>query len=122
MTPGRYVQLRREAAGLSIEDAAARIGTEPSVDGQTRAEMLIAIEAGDQPLTDDVARALHPVFPFDSVVLATLCAIDAGRSVVAPAICRQCGCSEWDGCILPVRRVCSWSEPDLCSACARAAA
>lgn len=122
VTPGRYLQLRRTAAGLTVEDVAARIGTEPPVAGQSRVEMLAAIESGEQPLTDDVARALRPVFAFDSVVLGALWAIAAGRDVAPPAICRHCGCSEWDACVLPGGRACSWSTIDCCTGCAGKAA
>lgn len=122
MKPGRYIQLRRQAAGLSIEDVAARIGTEPHVAGQSRVEMLRAVEADEQPLTADVMEALRPVFVFDAVILVGLCVIATGGHLDLPAICRDCGCSEWDACRLSGGRVCSWSTPDLCSACAKAAA
>ena len=122
MTPGRYLHLRRVAAGLSIDDVAARIGTEPPVAGQSRVELVRAIEADQQPLTADVMDALRPVFVFDAIILVALCAVAAGRQIDLPAICRECGCSEWDACRLEGGRTCSWSTPDLCSACVRAAA
>lgn len=38
-------------------------------------------------------------------------------SLLGP-LCRACGCSQEDGC----DEGCSWTEPDLCSACARRSA
>lgn len=122
MTPGRYLQLRRTAAGLTVDEVAARIGTDPQVAGQSRVEMLRAIEADEQPLTADVLEALRPVFVFDAIILVALCTIATGRNVDLPAICRHCGCSEWDACILPGGRACSWSTVDCCTGCVGAAA
>lgn len=33
--------------------------------------------------------------------------------------CRECGCTDHNACVHPgASLVCSWDEPDLCSACA----
>jgi hypothetical protein len=33
--------------------------------------------------------------------------------------CRDCGCTDEDGCMPEQGGPCSWVEPDLCSACYR---
>lgn len=32
-------------------------------------------------------------------------------------VCRVCGCTEEDACVLPLGGCCTWVEADLCSAC-----
>lgn len=35
------------------------------------------------------------------------------------AICRECGCTEFDPCIGAFGDCCSWAEPGLCSDCVK---
>jgi len=94
MTPGAYLNKRREAAGVELS-------TIRDVD-------LAAIEANQVELTIRDAIRLELHFDFDQAVLRDLV---AGVEV---EVCRGCGCSQWDPC---VPDSCHWIEPDLCSAC-----
>ncbi len=119
MTPGDYLRLRREAAGLSIEDVAARIETAPHVPHRDRAAWLKAIENGIAPLSNGSAILLRFMFRFDPVVLDTLAARVSGYEVEVPAICRLCGCSEFDACGT-ARAPCAWADEakSVCDGCA----
>lgn len=71
-TPGTYLRQRRQAAGLSIDDVAGRIGTIPHVSALTRAEWLRLVEADQAPIGGDVLHALRAAFPFNQRTLLAL--------------------------------------------------
>lgn len=114
MTPGTYLRLRREAAGLSIVDVAARLSTEPRWAEHLRAEWIGLIEAGASSSFHTVV-ALGRAFPFDLHVLEALVKADLGipGAPFLMQICRTCGCTQDDACA----GGCWWAEPDLCSSC-----
>lgn len=126
MTPGAYIRARRTAAGKSLADVAAAIGTEPQLAEHGRIEWLQAIEADVMPARFDTLVVLRNVFRFSFDVLEQLVQISLGADIGAPQICRICACSEFDACQVdqlgwrsPTGRLgCWWVEPDLCSACA----
>lgn len=118
MTPGRYVQLRREAAGLSVLDVVMLIVPDEARWPLT-AMYTTAIEMGFATPSHSEIHGLREAFRFDPYVLRQLIAgIDP-----APAICRVCGWSDLDPCDDEVHGPCAWAtvEHDLCSSCARAA-
>lgn len=119
ITPGTYLRLRREAAGLSIEDVAGVIGTDPHMDALGRAGWLRLVEADETPIGTNVIDTLRNVFRFDQVVLMDLADIARGAAgVPEPRLCRICACSEDDACIDPMTHLgCAWVAADLCSAC-----
>jgi hypothetical protein len=86
VTPGRYLRLRRQAAGLALE-------TVP-IDGVA----MLAIERDVRAPTDLELWALSQAFDFDVPVLVSI-----ARGVI-PDICRGCGCSQWDPCSRMSRR------------------
>lgn len=100
MTPGRYLKLRRKAAGVGINDAAI-----PGVS-------MLAIERDLRLPAQAEVTALARAFPFDRLLLFS---ISCGMT---PRLCRGCACSAWDACI----GSCHWVAEDLCSTCADAAA
>ena len=124
MTPGTYLRLRREAAGLTIEDLALRLrGTVP-ISAHSRAELVGLIEQDIAVINADLVDALTDLcrvgqFRFDRHALILLIARHAGAEIAAPEICRGCGCSWHDACGFG----CSWAGPahDWCSACAEQA-
>lgn len=71
-TPGTYLRHRREAAGLSVDDVAGRIGTTPPVSLLMRAEWVRLVEADQAPIGGDVLRALRAAFPFNQRTLLRL--------------------------------------------------
>lgn len=102
MTPGRYLRLRRQAAGVNINDAGI-----PGVS-------MLAIERDLRLPAKDEIHALAKAFDFDRVLLMTIgCGLE-------PRLCRVCACSEWDACASDLLGTgsCHWVEHDLCSACA----
>jgi hypothetical protein len=130
-SPGTYLRLRREAAGLTIDDVAAIFGTVPGVPLSARADMLRSIEADVTPIGDDVIRVLMKArelgsFPFDPVVLVQLVDLQAGSPLQfgRPRICRVCACSQSDPCyrvgLGGYTCTCGWAEADLCDSCAPA--
>lgn len=121
MTPGTYLRLRREAAGLSIEDLAIRIDTTPKVPARSRGELIDLIESDTAAINAEFVDALSVMrtvgeIEFDRHVLIQLVAIHAGAAIAVPEICRSCGCS-WND---PCGAGCSWAtaDHDWCSACA----
>jgi hypothetical protein len=106
MSPGTYVQLRREAAELSIDDVAMMLPTEPHVDVLARAAWLRTIEADAAPIGIDVISALRYAFAFDAFVLSELDYLRKYPGTIPePMVCERCD----DGCW--------WKRPGLCSSC-----
>jgi hypothetical protein len=113
MTPAAYLRLRRGAARLTMNDAAARLA--PLMAERQAAYALLRLwetdgYAGD---LDDVAR-LRTVFPFDITVYRQLLTDPADRH---PRICAGCGCTQNDACGDRQTTACHWVAPSLCSAC-----
>lgn len=120
-TPGRYLQMRRHASGLTIDFLALGLETAPPVSHRSRVELLAAIEADVQPITPGIAILLHQLFRFDPHVLDVLLLRAAGQAVNVPQICRGCGCTWFDACATSLGG-CAWSQqdPSLCTACVAA--
>lgn len=122
MQPGTYLRLRRQAAGLTIEQAAARIALRPS-NWQPAAAAIAACEAGGPPGQYlSLAMQLTQAFAFDFAIWETLAerAADPASELPAPRVCAGCGCSWADPC---GPAACAWRDPshhggcDLCTAC-----
>jgi len=122
MTPGAYLKMRRCAAGKSVADVAAKIGTMPRIAEHMRAELIEFIEADATPASFDAIVAFNNVYPFDFDVLATLVRISMGGDLPAPQLCRICACSDFDRCVAATdffgAHPCGWARPDLCTRCA----
>jgi hypothetical protein len=123
LTPGRYMRLRREAAGLSIDDVAARLSGTTS--GAAGYRVLVeALERNDPmsgaelTLIDDLADAR--IFSFDPAIYYMLVGRRAEPGAAPlPGICRSCGCTWNDACVDDERGPCAWANADatLCSHC-----
>lgn len=99
ITPGTYIRLRREARGLSLEDLAALLDSDPHVPARRRIDWLAAIEADREPITERVALALTVVLPIDFSALSRLVAHAAGaHGVIDPMLCPHCGAGPIIGC------------------------
>lgn len=116
LTPGAYLKHRRQAAGLSVADVAARITTEPRSPEHQRGEWLELIEADAAPATFSTIVGLRLIYRFDLTVLAQLEAIAQGADILPPKLCRICACSERDACSDALGHGCFWIDEDLCSA------
>lgn len=86
MTPGLYIRLRREAAGLSIGDVMAVLGK------AMLSAPLAEIEAGLAMPTGMDAALLAWAFEIDDMLIA---AMKDGEAV---RVCQSCGCSEGREC------------------------
>lgn len=78
ISPGRYVQLRRQALGLTLEDVALLLASTPSVPAVRRVEWLASIEADVTPLSLPTVIALHDTIRIDLRVLAYWMAVAEG--------------------------------------------
>lgn len=127
LSPGTYLRKRREAAGLSIDDVAARLAglpfpIRPATTTQvTQLTVLLdRAEADQDNLTVLKAALLRNVYCFDLAVYEQLLLIHYagdGHGLPAPQVCTNCACSWHDAC-QTAHGPCSWSaDPDLCTAC-----
>lgn len=124
VTPGRYMRLRREAAGLTIDDVAKLLADTPS--GAAGFKVLIeALERNDPmsgselTLLDQLADAR--IFRFDPAIYYMLVGrrADPESALPLPGLCRSCGCTWNDACVDDARGPCSWADAEatLCSHC-----
>lgn len=116
VTPPQYLKLRRQAAGLSILQVAERIA--PTA--RDRSEAIALVTMLEQPGTTarrtETLSAFQSAFPFDPDVYQQLV---NDPPAWHPAICRSCGCSQWDPCCSD-DACCAWAEPGRCTRCADA--
>lgn len=100
LTPAAYLKLRREAAGLSIAQVAERL--EPRI--ALRRDVATILDMLERPgataRTVSTLRPLKTVFAIDLEVYAQLRDEPATRH---PSICRGCGCSQSDPCVIRER-------------------
>lgn len=80
ITPGTYIRLCRENAGLTIENVAMMIESFPEVSVQRRIEGLTMIEADVEPISPSTAMVLHEVIAVDLRMLAYWMAIAEGAT------------------------------------------
>lgn len=114
-SPARYLRTRRAHAGLSVHQVAKRLS--PKHAGFDAACDLIRMLETDGVTARETETllALRNVYPFDITVYRQL-AMDPPEQ--HPAICQDCGCSQWDPCRAPYQDYCAWHTPTSCSACA----
>ena len=101
MSPGAYLRKRREAAGLTLADVAARVVTEPRMPEHERAEWLRLLETDAMPPSARTIAVLRQVegLRFSGEVLDRLIDLDYfDAKLPAPPICPLCGCSWFDPC------------------------
>jgi hypothetical protein len=129
MTPGSYLQKRRMAADVTVEDVAKLLASNP-VEAGKLADLIDDLEGDETVHAQDAAdliRRLHlaRAFAFDATIYFALVGLLADTGLPCPQICRVCACSWMDPCIdggPGSTTPCSWAEPDLCSRCARTVA
>ncbi len=78
ITPGTYIRQRREEAGLTIENVAMMIESDPPVSVSRRIEGLTMIEADVEEISASTAMVLRDVIGIDLRVLAYWIAIAEG--------------------------------------------
>lgn len=106
-TAGGYIRLRREAAGLSIDQAAYRACVSPAA--LSRAEQNI------EDVPPSFIEALRHAFGIDEEIYASLI---EGRPI--RSLCHSCGCSWFDPCADHAKRPCAWVDATetQCTVCA----
>lgn len=95
-TPGAYLHLQRIAAGVSLDDVAHEIVTEPHLAHHERRNLLEQIETGVVPISIANVAALRSCFDFDVEVLLQLAAVELGivtATDIDPPIANQQGAS-----------------------------
>lgn len=131
ISPGAYLQKRREAAGLGLLQAAANLAALPWAVGRPGSDQirqlqhrLTAAEEDRQPFTLAQAELVRAVFPFDVGIYLQLVDLHDNGAVAGqalPQLCRSCACSWNDPCEVRVgnRTIgCAWSsDAALCTAC-----
>lgn len=91
VSPGTCIRLRREELGLTVEQVALQLETDPGVCAQRRGAWLIDIEADAVAISDRTALVLHDVLGVDLRVLAHWIAVaeaakhSAGDTSIATA-------------------------------------
>ena len=122
MTASRYLRLRREAAGLTILQAARRMFG--SDDGNVRiaVDLITALETpGVRAKVGMTLDRLSLAFGFDADVYRQLAHDPAARH---PRVCFGCGCSQNDACVsADGHDCCAWSPSSsdgaaICTRCA----
>lgn len=115
MTPSAYLRLRREAAGLTIAQVAARLPT-THIDADMAASVIRSLETpGARARHRATLAALRTVFAFDIDIYQQLATEPAARH---SQICRGCGCSTDDACVeADGHTCCGWALPTLCTRC-----
>ena len=83
ISPGTYIRLTRENLGLTVEQVALQLETDPDVCARRRAAWLTDIEADAESISDRTALVLHDVIDIDLRVLAHWIAIAEARTLAA---------------------------------------
>jgi len=91
MSPGTYIRLTRENLGLTVEQVALQLETDPDVCARRRAAWLTDIEADAESILDRTALVLHDVIDIDLRVLAHWIAIAEARTL---AVVRSAGAKD----------------------------
>lgn len=116
LRPAAYLRLRRQAAGLSVEDVATMLA--PTFADRAAARAFVRLLEVDLV----VARKARPIerlaacYPLDPAVYYQL----AGPAP-HPGVCRGCGASAWHSWDDEQRGPRRWATPTLCSYCHPAA-
>lgn len=110
ITPGAYLKARRCAAGLSLQDVADQISTEPRWSALVRASWLERMEADIEPLSLATIAALGTVFTIDIAVLYELERNRLGIEAATTPLCVICGATDRGKCPLNVAtEFCAWT-------------
>lgn len=115
ITPGTYLRMRREAARMTLREAALCYAHTTA--GASSAELLLADAEADRAILSAGSLVrLGYAFAFDGEIYQ-----DLVEGLPTPSLCRVCACS-WN---LPCEEAdhgpCAWTDQSetLCTACAR---
>ncbi|RXD05543.1 hypothetical protein EQZ23_10820 [Sphingomonas sp. UV9] len=113
LSPASYLQLRRKAAGLSVDEVARRIST--TNQSEVRALVCLLETQGSSAKYRETIDGFADAFPIDADVYMQLRDTPADQH---PRICRGCGCSEYDPCVsADGAQSCAWQGVNTCTRC-----
>ncbi|GGB21329.1 hypothetical protein GCM10011380_08610 [Sphingomonas metalli] len=117
MKPWEYLRLRREAAGLSIDEVARRMS--PKLATRSEAARLAELleTRGYRALHNKPILRLASAYPLDPSVYRQLADLPPEQH---PAVCRGCGSSYWDTQRGAEHVLVSWTAPHTCTGCVAA--
>lgn len=116
LTPGAYLKCRRTAHGLSVDEVAEVLSTDPRIARHERSDWIKHIEADVSPASWPTIIALRRLFPFDLAVLERLTLIHLHEDLPPPRLCRICAASDTGAIGLAIMPW-GWAAPDLCIGC-----
>ena len=113
VTPAGYLRLRRNAAGVSVADAAKVIAPNNRAEGVALIRLLETDGAAARYV--ETIHALRDAYPVDADVYLQL---RDGPAATHPRICAGCGCSHWDPCVAPDDvGTCTFADEKTCTRC-----
>lgn len=111
LRPHEYLRLRREAAGLTVQQVAQKMTRNPR-ELATAIDLVELLEIpGNTARRHETLDRLQAAFPFDPAVYRQLKDEPAERH---PRVCRGCGASAWDHGDGPF----AWATDQACIRCA----
>jgi hypothetical protein len=113
MTPGDYLRLRREAAGLTIPQVATHYYKRPEHRADVEAN-LRTFELPHVKVKPHIAETLGRAFPFDHGVYRQLC---EDPPELHPTLCRGCACDNHNTCHTREGSDCTITVDGICTAC-----
>jgi hypothetical protein len=111
-----YLRLRREAAGLSIEQVGRELYRSLSMQSGGIQLARLLETAGWRAIDGRTIAKLAAIFPFDPGVYRQLADRDLPPEE-HPPVCRGCGCSYWDRQRGTEKARLEWAASGLCSGC-----
>ncbi len=121
MHPGRYIALRRKAAGLTRRRVADLLNGSPANADSFLLRLKHLEETGEyNGDANALIYALASLLRIDRAIVRQLAARvedPDNPDLPVPQICRDCGCTFSRACIDVTGQPCHWVEPDRCSAC-----
>lgn len=128
MSPGTYLQKRREAAGLTVEQLAVALGVSPGTirpirggDFDRLKARLLAAEEGNPSLTMQQAALVRRIFHFDLSIYELLLireSCETPSDFPEPQICSGCAASWLDTCACTgTPAAAPGDSPTLCTVC-----
>jgi len=109
LTPGAYLRACRSAAGLSVEDIADRVATEPRQSAIVRADWLKSVEADIAPLSVAMVAVLSAILPIDAAIVVELEQHRLGIVDATTPLCTLCGTTDRARCGYPAGTLCIWT-------------
>lgn len=122
MTPWLYLRLRRQAADLTVSQAARRMFGADQAKVDLAVSLITALEKpGVRARIDLTLERLQVAFPFDADVYRQLAHDPLARH---PLACVGCGCTQNDACVsTDGHTACAWHDTSrpgaaICTRCA----